>query len=134
MFWVDKISRYLNPLLHRYSFLRLLQQMTFENIVTKEQRFQSFPTSTKMFISFSRVNIQDFCKWRLLQDCCFGGKGKGIYLSLHLQCIKLYLTALKNIEKYWITVKPVKQRPPKGETDFGLYKQVVFIWRLLCFI
>ena len=46
----------INPLLNRHSFLRLLQQTTFENIVTKEeivpagaissfpQCFQSFPT------------------------------------------------------------------------------------------
>ena len=44
-----------NPLLHRYLFLRLLQQSTFENIVTKgeiaqeqfhplPQCFQGFPT------------------------------------------------------------------------------------------
>ena len=28
---------YINPLLHRYSFLHLLQQTTFENIVAKEE-------------------------------------------------------------------------------------------------
>ena len=25
-----------------------------------------------------------------------------------------------------------EQRSPKGETDYGLYRQVVFIWRFLC--
>ena len=47
----------INPLLHRYAFLRLLQQTTFEDIVAKKeitpaagpisflpQCFQSFPT------------------------------------------------------------------------------------------
>ena len=27
-----------------------------------------------------------------------------------------------------------EQRPPKAKTEHGLYRQVVFIWRLLCFI
>ena len=31
------LKPYFNPLLHRYSFLRLLQQTTFENIVAKEE-------------------------------------------------------------------------------------------------
>ena len=30
-------SYFFNPLLHRYSFLRLLRQTTFENIVAKEE-------------------------------------------------------------------------------------------------
>ena len=49
--WNKVFSILFNPLLHRYLFLRLLQQMTFENIVTKEeialplpQCFQNFPT------------------------------------------------------------------------------------------
>ena len=60
----------INPLLHIYSFLRLLQQKTFENIVTKEEispagAISSFAimfsklSNLKIFISFSRVNIQE---------------------------------------------------------------------------
>ena len=44
-----------NPLLHRYSFLHLLQQTTFENNVRKEEIapacFQSFPTWKCSFLS-----------------------------------------------------------------------------------
>ena len=35
-FWFQQENGF-NPLRHRYSFLCLLQQMTFENIVTKEE-------------------------------------------------------------------------------------------------
>ena len=76
-----------NPLLHRYSFLCLLQHTTFENIVTMKEiapagAFSSFATmfsklsNLKNFISFSSVNIQDLSKSRLLQDCCMGERVK----------------------------------------------------------
>ena len=39
-----------------------------------------------MFISFSRVNIQDFCKCRLLQDCCIGERVKK---GLQLVCVRV---------------------------------------------
>ena len=77
-----------NPLLHRYSFLGLLQQTTFANIVKKEEiapagaissfakMFSKLSNLKKMFISFSRVDIQDFSKCRLLQDCCMGQRVK----------------------------------------------------------
>ena len=54
--YLECAPQLLNPLLHSYSLLRLLQQTIFENIVTKEeiapagaflplpQWFQSFPT------------------------------------------------------------------------------------------
>ena len=35
-------NNFINSLLHRYSFLRLLQQTTFENIVTKEEIAPAF--------------------------------------------------------------------------------------------
>ena len=62
---------HVNPLLHRYAFLRLLQQTTFENIVTKEM-FSKL-SNLKMYISFSRVNIQDFSKCR--RKVAVWGKG-----------------------------------------------------------
>lgn len=41
--------------------------------------------------------------------------------------VKNFLSAMTT--KY----KPVKKRPPKGQTDFGLYKKVIFIWSILHF-
>ena len=59
----------INPLLHRYSFL---QQMTFENTVTKEDIAPA--TMFSKLSNFRNVHFfhQDFSKCRLLQDCCMG--------------------------------------------------------------
>ena len=53
-----------NPLLHRYSFLRLLQQTTFENIVTKEEiapaeaiSISSFATTFSKFSNLKTVHF-----------------------------------------------------------------------------
>ena len=82
----------LNPLLHRYSFLRLLQQTTLENIVAKEEIAPTKLSNLKMFISFSRVHIQDLSKCRLLQDCCMGER------------VNSKLCLCKKIKMYSITI------------------------------
>ena len=56
---VKNSDNIIKPLLHRYSFLRL-QQTTFEAFQLKKN------------VHFSIVNIQDFSKYRLLQDCFMG--------------------------------------------------------------
>ena len=76
---------YFNPLLHRYSFLRLLQQTTFKNIVTNGEialkSAGAIPSFATMFSKLS--NLQNvhffqqgehsrFSKCRLLPDCCMG--------------------------------------------------------------
>ena len=74
-----KYRPFINPSLHRYmySFLRLLQQTTFETIVTKEDLApaEAFQLKKCSFF-FSRVNFQDLSKCRLLQDCCMGERIK----------------------------------------------------------
>ena len=65
-----------NPLLHRHSFLRLLQQTTFENTVTKEEIAPAFKVPNLKNVYFFQQSkprvIQDFSKCCLLQDCCMG--------------------------------------------------------------
>ena len=55
----DERAQQFNPLLHRYSFLRLLQQTTFENIVTKEE---TAPTFFEMFSKLSNLKTVHFCQ------------------------------------------------------------------------
>ena len=77
-----------------------------------------------MFISFSRVNIQDFSKCRLLQDCCMGERvnSKCIFFIIFSELCPptmSYCSALKKcIPRDWWCDGKVDC--PNGD-DEGLY-------------
>ena len=73
-----------------------------------------------MFISFSRVNIEDFSKCRLLQDCCkLWGKGlKNQLIHLHLRNhnsvdrkIIIYNSIVPSVLAYVSAIQPISLSP-----------------------
>ena len=70
--WYDIKHNAINPLLHRYSFLCLLQQMTFKNIVTKEEIAPAPAIFQAVRYNFIHFNIWIIkCKKKLQYDVLF---------------------------------------------------------------
>ena len=84
------VSKMLNPLLHRYSFLRLLQQTTFENIVTKEEiapagTISSFATMFSKLFNLKWLFLSAEWTFKIylnVVSCIFAVWGKGLKIAL----------------------------------------------------
>ena len=62
-----------------------------------------------MFISFSRVNIQDFSKCRLLQDCCMGKRLNRMEISADFCALERKIHLDLTMSNVWRVAKEKRE-------------------------